>query len=138
MSKSKSKWYKHQKNKKFASNLQLQTIQFLTNNVQMLILCLSYLITTVPYLLRYLPLWYLVSLYQLAFTKCIKQYLLLTCKSKLRLIKKNHTKHRSSKFLLFLVRMILNQSVHDDLPQMILYSTWLKISCQITCFFTQL
>ena len=72
----------------------------------------------------YLPLPYLVSLYQLAFTKCIKQYLLPTCK--LRLIKENHTKYRSSKLLLFWVWLILNQSVQDDLPQMILYSTWLK------------
>ena len=33
--------------KKFALNLQLQVIQILTNDVQMLILCLSYFITTV-------------------------------------------------------------------------------------------
>ena len=33
--------------KKLALNLQLQTIQILTNDVQMLILCLSYFITTV-------------------------------------------------------------------------------------------
>ena len=44
---SKSKPYKHQKVKKFALNLQLQTIQILTNDVQMLILCISYFITTV-------------------------------------------------------------------------------------------
>ena len=36
-----------QKIKKFALNLQLQTIQILTNDVQVLILCLSYYITTV-------------------------------------------------------------------------------------------
>ena len=33
---------------KFALNLKLQMIQILTNNAQMLILCLSYFITTVP------------------------------------------------------------------------------------------
>ena len=44
---SKSKWYKHQKNKKFALNLQRQIIQILTNDGQMLILCLSQFITTV-------------------------------------------------------------------------------------------
>ena len=33
--------------KKFTLNLQLQTIQILTNDVQVLILCLSYFITTV-------------------------------------------------------------------------------------------
>ena len=37
----------NQKIKTFALNLQLQTIQILTNDVQMLILYLSYLITTV-------------------------------------------------------------------------------------------
>ena len=37
----------YENNKKFALNLQLQTIQILTNDVQMLILFLSYLITTV-------------------------------------------------------------------------------------------
>ena len=36
-----------QKIKKFALNLQLQTIQILTNDVQVLIFCLSYFITTV-------------------------------------------------------------------------------------------
>ena len=36
-----------QKIEKFALNLQLQIIQIMTNNVQMLILCLSYIITTV-------------------------------------------------------------------------------------------
>ena len=45
---SKSKWYKHHKIKKFPLNLQLQKIQILTNNVEMLLLCLSYFITTVP------------------------------------------------------------------------------------------
>ena len=38
---------KHQRINKFASNLQRQTIQILTNDVQMLILCLSYFTTTV-------------------------------------------------------------------------------------------
>ena len=38
---------KHQEIKKFALNLQLQTIQILTNNVQVLILCLSYFIIAV-------------------------------------------------------------------------------------------
>ena len=44
---SKRKWYKHQKIKKFALKLQLKTIQILTNDVQMLILCLSYYFTAV-------------------------------------------------------------------------------------------
>ena len=39
--------YKHQKSKKLALNLQLQTYQILTNDDQMLILCLSYFIATV-------------------------------------------------------------------------------------------
>ena len=43
---------KHQKLRKNALNLQQRTIQILTNDVQMLILCLSYSITTVP---TYLP-----------------------------------------------------------------------------------
>ena len=46
-SRSKSKWYKHQKHEKSALNLQLQTIQILTYDVKMLILCLSYLIIAV-------------------------------------------------------------------------------------------
>ena len=45
VSRSKTKWYKHQKNKKFTLNSQLQTNQILTNDDQMFILCLSYLIT---------------------------------------------------------------------------------------------
>ena len=40
-------WHKLQKIKKFALNSQLQTVQILTNDVQMLVLCLSYIITTV-------------------------------------------------------------------------------------------
>ena len=40
-------WYKPPKVEKFALNLQLQTIQILTNDVHMVILCLSYFITTV-------------------------------------------------------------------------------------------
>ena len=47
VSRSKSKWCKPQKVKKSALNLQLQTVQILTDYVQMLILCLSYFITTV-------------------------------------------------------------------------------------------
>ena len=47
VSKSKSKGYKWQKMKKFALNSQLQPYQILTNDDQMLILCLSYFITTV-------------------------------------------------------------------------------------------
>ena len=48
-------WYKHRKKrKKFPLNLQLQTIQILTNDVQMLILCLSYSITSVPTYVTYL------------------------------------------------------------------------------------
>ena len=43
----KSKQYKHQKIKKFALDSQLQTIQIVTNDVQMLILCLSHFIATV-------------------------------------------------------------------------------------------
>ena len=48
ISRSKTKWYKHQKNQKLTLNSQLQTYQILTNDDQMLILCLSYFITTVP------------------------------------------------------------------------------------------
>ena len=47
VSRSKSNWYKHQKIKTFALNLQLQTIQIFTNDVDMLIMSLSYFITTV-------------------------------------------------------------------------------------------
>ena len=43
----KSKGYKGQANKKLILNSQLQTHQILTNDDQMLILCLSYFITTV-------------------------------------------------------------------------------------------
>ena len=42
VSRAKSKWYKPKRVKKLALNLQLLTIQILTNDVQMLILCLSY------------------------------------------------------------------------------------------------
>ena len=45
-------FYKHQKVETFASNLKLQTIQILKNDVLMLILCLSYFITTVPPIIR--------------------------------------------------------------------------------------
>ena len=44
-------WYKHtQKKKKLTLNSQLQTYQILTNDDQMFILCLSYFITTVPFI----------------------------------------------------------------------------------------
>ena len=43
----KSKWYKPKKVKKLALNSQLPTVQILANDVQVLILCLSYLIATV-------------------------------------------------------------------------------------------
>ena len=43
----KSKWYKSKKVKKLALDSQLQTVQILTNDVLMLILYLSYFITTV-------------------------------------------------------------------------------------------
>ena len=43
---SKGKRYKYQTNNKIALNLQQQTIQILTNDVQMIIVCLSYFITT--------------------------------------------------------------------------------------------
>ena len=44
---SKAKQYKHQKDKKLPFNSRLQTYQILTDDDQMLILCLSYSITTV-------------------------------------------------------------------------------------------
>ena len=40
-------WYKSKKVKKLALNLQLLTVQILTNDVQVLLLCLSYFVTTV-------------------------------------------------------------------------------------------
>ena len=40
----KRKWYKPKKSQEIS---QLPTVQILTNNVQVLILCLSYVITTV-------------------------------------------------------------------------------------------
>ena len=48
VSRAKRKWYKPKKVKKMALNSQLLTVQILTNDVQVLILCLSYFITTVP------------------------------------------------------------------------------------------
>ena len=48
----KSKWYEPKKVKKLASNSQLLTVQILTNDVQVLILCLSYFITTLQMVLR--------------------------------------------------------------------------------------
>ena len=47
VSSAKSKWYKPKKVKKLALNSTLLTVQTLTNDVQVLILCLSYFITTV-------------------------------------------------------------------------------------------
>ena len=47
VSRSKRKCYKSQKVRKFALNSWLETIQILKNDVLMLILCLSYFITTV-------------------------------------------------------------------------------------------
>ena len=49
VSKAKSKWYKPKKVKKLALNAQLLIVQILTNDVQVLNLCLSYFITTVFY-----------------------------------------------------------------------------------------
>ena len=45
--KQKSKWYKPKKVKKMAIDSQLLTVQILTNDVQVLILCISYFVTTV-------------------------------------------------------------------------------------------
>ena len=47
MFRAKSKWYKPKKVKKLALNSQLLTVQILTNDVEVLILCLSYIVTTV-------------------------------------------------------------------------------------------
>ena len=47
VSRAESKWYKPKKVKKLTSNSQLLTVQILTNGIQVLILCLSYFITTV-------------------------------------------------------------------------------------------
>ena len=47
VSRAKSKWYKPKKVKKLALNSQLLTVEILTNDVQVLTLCLSYSITTV-------------------------------------------------------------------------------------------
>ena len=46
-SRAKNKWYKIKKVKKLALNLQLLSVQILTNDVQVLILCTSHFITTV-------------------------------------------------------------------------------------------
>ena len=43
----KIKWYKPKKVEKLALNSQLLTVQIVTNDVQVLILCLPYLIITV-------------------------------------------------------------------------------------------
>ena len=42
VSRAKSKWYKSKKVKKLVLNSQLLTVQILANDVQVLILCLSY------------------------------------------------------------------------------------------------
>ena len=47
VSRAKSKWYKPKDVKKLALNSQLLSVQILTNDVHVLILCLSYFITTV-------------------------------------------------------------------------------------------
>jgi hypothetical protein len=47
VSRAKSKWYKPKKSRNWQWNSQLLTVQILTNDVQVLILCLSYFITTV-------------------------------------------------------------------------------------------
>ena len=47
VSRAKSKWYKPKTITKLALNSQLLTAQILTNDVHVLILCLSYFITTV-------------------------------------------------------------------------------------------
>ena len=47
VSRAKSRWYKPKKVKKLALNSQLLTVQILTKDVQVPILCLSYFITTV-------------------------------------------------------------------------------------------
>ena len=44
----KREWYQPKKVKKFALNSQLLTVQILKNDVQVLILCLSYFVTTIP------------------------------------------------------------------------------------------
>ena len=44
---SKSKWNKLKKIKKFASNSTLQAVQILPNDAQIIVLCISYLVTTV-------------------------------------------------------------------------------------------
>ena len=43
-------WYKPNYVKKLALNSQLPTVQILTNDVQVLILCLSYFLTTVHFM----------------------------------------------------------------------------------------
>ena len=48
VSNSKSKGYKQKKNKKFVLNSQLKPYKILANDVQVIILCLSYFITFVP------------------------------------------------------------------------------------------
>ena len=47
VSRAKKKWYKPKKVKKLALNSQLLTVQILKNDVQVLIVFLSYFITTV-------------------------------------------------------------------------------------------
>ena len=76
-------WYKHQKIKTFALNLKLQAIQILINDVQMLILCLSYfiIITTVPGT---------QTKVKLSQSKCLK-FILSMCHFALSLFVNNHT-----------------------------------------------
>ena len=47
VSRAKSMWYEPKKGKKLALNSKLLTVQILTNDVQVVILCLSYFINTV-------------------------------------------------------------------------------------------
>ena len=47
ISRAKSKWYKSKKVRKLALDSQLLIVQILTNDIQVLIFCLSYIITTV-------------------------------------------------------------------------------------------
>ena len=51
VSRAKRKWYEPKKVKKLALNPQLLTAQILKNDVQVLILCLSYFITNVTQVL---------------------------------------------------------------------------------------
>ena len=60
-------WHKPKKVKKLALSSQLLTVQILTNNVQALILCLSYFITTVT---KFRPTTYILCLISLVLEAC--------------------------------------------------------------------